>query len=172
MLGICKSQEVCLGNRIRYARQLLIRRRFYNMAFRIALDAGHSASSFDRSGGKGVVYDDGQVFEEHTFNAEVVRYAAELAKYNGIEVIITQPLHEELEVNLNDRVSTAVSNGADLLMSFHADANPNPAASGHWVFHWYSHLPSKRLAELWDMYADEHLPHQDRGGVESRQNEW
>ncbi|WP_284641172.1 N-acetylmuramoyl-L-alanine amidase family protein [Paenibacillus silviterrae] len=139
---------------------------------KIALDAGHSASTYDRGGGKGVVTPSGAVFKEHTFNAGVSRYAQELLEANGFEVVQLQPLNDEDEIFLNERVEKARTFGADLLFSIHADANGNRDARGHWCFYWHDHGQSKRLAQIWDKYADSLLPHPDRNIVPSMPGTW
>lgn len=140
--------------------------------YKIVLDAGHSESTWETIHGKGVVYDGGKVFEEHWFNATVVKYAKELAEQVGIDVVLTQPLFSENEVSLGSRVNIARNENVDLLISFHADANGNRNAKGHWVFYWYTDGDSRKLAQLWDNYADQILPNPDRNIVESKQGSW
>ncbi|WP_369699123.1 N-acetylmuramoyl-L-alanine amidase family protein [Paenibacillus silviterrae] len=89
------------------------------------------------------------MFKEHTFNAGVSRYAQELLEANGFEVVQLQPLNDEDEIFLNERVEKARTFGADLLFSIHADANGNRDARGHWCFYWHDHGQSKRLAQIW-----------------------
>lgn len=142
------------------------------MAIKIGLDAGHSASTWERTHGKGIIYDNGQLFEEHTFNAAVVKYAKELAELNGFQVIITQPLMAEAEVALADRTAMLKSQGAQACISFHADYNDNLATRGHWNFYWQGDANAKKLATIWDRYATQILPHPSRGIVESVKGTW
>lgn len=121
-----------------------------------ALDSGHGSDTYDKTGGKGV-----PTMEEHTFNAAVVGYAKILAEYNGIEIILTQPL-EGLDVPLKQRTDKANAEKAEILISFHADAASNTTAKGHTAFYWHNSSTSKRLAELWDKYADQIMKNTDR----------
>lgn len=119
----------------------------------IVLDAGHGSDTWSKSGGKGVRYDNDKVFEEHTFNAAVVKYAKELAEDNGLEVILTQPLNQT-DVLLTQRTNMIKNKKVDLLISFHADASNDPNVKGHWCFYWTGHKPSEHLAQIWDKHAD------------------
>lgn len=141
------------------------------MSFRIALDAGHGSNTWSSGGGKGVKYDNGKLFEEHTFNAAVVKIAKVLAEFNGIEVVLTQPPNG-IDKSLSERVSIARSNKVDLFISFHADANANTDARGHWAFYWHTDQKSKKLAQIWDKHANQIMGNQCRGVLESKLDTW
>lgn len=123
---------------------------------KIALDAGHGSDTYKKTGGKGV-----PTLEEHTFNASVVAYAKTLAEYNGFEVVLTQPLNG-LDVPLTTRTNKANAENVEVLISFHADAASSATAKGHTAFYWYNSATSKKLAELWDKYADSIMKNGDR----------
>ncbi|MEW6625011.1 MAG: N-acetylmuramoyl-L-alanine amidase [Bacillota bacterium] len=76
------------------------------------------------------------------------------------------------DVPLKSRIDKAIAQRVKLLMSFHADANDNPSAKGHWAFYWYSCPESKRLAEIWSKYAKTILPNNSRGIVGCKPNFW
>ncbi|MGE7828952.1 N-acetylmuramoyl-L-alanine amidase [Paenibacillus sp. NPDC093718] len=140
------------------------------MSIKVILDAGHGSDTWKRTGGKGVKHN-GAVFEEHSFNAAVVGYTKELLECNGIEVLLTQPLNGN-EVPLGTRTAWANKQGAKALISFHADANGNPEAKGHWVFFWHTSANGKRLAQVWDKHADQLLGNSCRGIQESKPGLW
>lgn len=111
----------------------------------IYLDAGHGSDTFEKTGGKGLKKQDGTLFEEHTFNANVVRFAiARLKRYDHFDVRLTQPLNER-EVSLNKRKSTSLD--GDLLLSIHANAGILKA-NGACSFFWYSSTAAKRVSDL------------------------
>jgi N-acetylmuramoyl-L-alanine amidase len=141
------------------------------MSIKVALDAGHGSDTWEKTGGKGIKYGNGQVFEEHTFNSAVVGYTKELLERNGIGVVLTQPLNHN-DVPLKARTDLANSLGVDILVSFHADANANLDAKGHWAFYWYNSDKSKKLAQTWDKYANQILGNPCRGLQESKPNNW
>lgn len=132
----------------------------------IVLDAGHSASTFEKTGGKGVYYyENGQklAFEEHSFNAKVVEYAKKLLEINDFDVLLTQPLNSEKEVYLRERTNLANKRKADLLISVHANAANAKSAKGHSSFYWHTSQNGKKLALIWDKYANEILKNPCRG---------
>lgn len=141
------------------------------MSITVALDAGHGKDTYQRTGGKGVKYDNGKVFEEHTFNAAVVKYTKEYLERCGIDVVLTQPLNQ-LEVPLRARTDLANSLKVDLLVSFHADANTNPDTKGHWVFYWHTSEKGKKLAQIWDKYANNIMGNPCRSIQQSKPNTW
>ncbi|MFS1511550.1 N-acetylmuramoyl-L-alanine amidase [Chengkuizengella sp. SCS-71B] len=116
------------------------------MTTKIALDAGHSLDTYEKTGGKGIIYDGG-VFEEHEFNATVVKYTQELLETNGFEVLLTQPLFDD-EVPLIDRTNLANKEKVDLLISIHANAGILNA-NGACAFYWHNSNEGKRLAKVW-----------------------
>lgn len=132
---------------------------------RLCLDAGHGSDTYKRTGGKGV-----PGFEEHTFDAKVVEYAKLLAEYNDFEVYLSQPLNQP-EIELGQRIKNINNENLDLLFSFHADANTDLNAKGHWGFYWHTSKNGKRLAEIWNKNAVI-LPNPSRGVLESKPNSW
>lgn len=121
----------------------------------VAFDAGHGSDTYKKTGSKGV-----PTMEEHEFNAAVVGYAKELAEFNGFKVLLTQPLNQP-DVPLKQRTDKANAEKVDLLISFHADAGA-PTAKGHTAFYWHNSEDSKRLATIWDKYADQIMKNGDR----------
>ena len=130
----------------------------------VAFDAGHGIDTYPPA--KGV-----PEMAEFEFNAAVVDYAMILAARNDLQILLTQDLNG-VDTPLPARTRIALNAGADLLVSFHADWSPNPSARGHWVFYWYDHPPSRRLAEIWDRHARELLPIPRRGPTPSRPGTW
>jgi N-acetylmuramoyl-L-alanine amidase len=105
----------------------------------VALDAGHGTNTL----GKGV-----PTLKEHDFNATVVKYAKEMLEYNGIKVLLTQPLFGK-DVALSTRTNLANKEKVDLFLSVHADANGDKDARGHWGFYWKTSTSGKKMADLW-----------------------
>ena len=119
------------------------------MKIKIALDAGHYGRTFRDGNGKGRYYDNGKVFEEHDFNADVVEYMKELLEKNGnFEVVLLQPLRSNREVSLKERTNKARQENADLVFSVHANAGVK-SASGACIFYWHTDSNAKRFAQLW-----------------------
>lgn len=133
---------------------------------KVAFDAGHGIDTYDRTGGKGV-----PDMEEHDFNASVVKRATELAEYNGIDVVLTQKPFG-LDTPLDDRTDLANNENVDILMSFHADANSNENARGHWGFYWYTSDSGQRLANIWSKHISKETGTHHRGNRESKPNSW
>lgn len=143
-----------------------------NYKAKVAWDAGHLEDTFEVEGGKGVIVN-GEKFEEHWFNLAVAKKAAELGKYNGIEPVLThEALAGKSKDNLTTRTNKAKSEKVDLLFSIHADASANANAKGHWVFYWHADTKAKKLAEIWDKWADKLLPNNDRNTVACSPNSW
>jgi N-acetylmuramoyl-L-alanine amidase len=134
-----------------------------DMAFKIALDAGHGKNTYPPS--KGVPQ-----LAEFTFNSAVTRYAKELAEYNGFEVVLTQPLDGN-DVPLSERTRIANNAGCDVLVSIHANAGV-AEANGYEVFHWHSSAKGKRLAEIWFANAQKYFPHKPRRIWQSTPGQW
>lgn len=132
------------------------------MGHKIILDIGHGIDTK----GKGV-----PELKEFNFNQAVVKYALELAKINGLDVILTQPF-DGRDTPLLERTRIANSSNAKLLISVHADANANKNVRGHWAFYWHTRSDSKKLAEIWNKYAKDILPNPNRGIRESMPNSW
>ena len=119
---------------------------FFGRKIRIAVDIGHGARTFDDRGSKGLYYDGGKKFEEHTFNSAVGVEMKKLLEAHGFEVLLTQTPNGSYDTPLSERVRKAEAWGADLFFSIHADANGNN--SGHWCFYYYTSSEGKRLAQL------------------------
>jgi len=130
----------------------------------IAFDAGHGRDTYPPS--KGVPQ-----MAEYDFNAAVVGYAKELAEKNGFQIVLTQGLDHN-DIPLSRRTQRAFSSDCKCVISFHADANPNSSARGHWVFYWHNHGHSRKLAELWDRIAQKELPIPRRGPRPSEPGTW
>lgn len=120
----------------------------------VIFDIGHGNDTYKKTGGKGV-----PGLEEFNFNQAVVKYAKELAEYNGIKVFLTQPF-DSPEVPLHERSNYANNTNANLLISFHANASGEPNASGHMAFYWHTSKNGKMLAEIWNKHAKE-LPNKE-----------
>ncbi|NBI28129.1 N-acetylmuramoyl-L-alanine amidase [Chengkuizengella marina] len=116
------------------------------LTIKIALDAGHGSDTYEKTGGRGIKFDGG-TFEEHEFNATVVKYAQQFLESNGFEVLLTQPLFDR-EVPLIDRTNLANKEKVDLLISIHANAGV-PNANGACAFYWHNSNKGRRLAKIW-----------------------
>ena len=121
---------------------------------KFVLDIGHGFDTYPPDKGIGD-------FAEFEFNNAVAKYAIPLAKINGFEAVLTQPLDSK-DVPLRQRYVIANNLDAELLISVHADANPSPAPNGYWVFHWHNSANGKKLAELWLENANKTFPHNPR----------
>ena len=99
----------------------------------VALDYGHGADTWEKTGGKGVRRG-GRVYEEHEFNADVGERTRKILEDHGVNVLITQPPNGE-DVGLNYRTDFANREGVDLFVSFHANAGA-ATVSGACVFAW------------------------------------
>lgn len=127
------------------------------MINRVLFDIGHGTDT----AGKGV-----GSFREHDWNSAVAIRARELAEYNGFEVVFSQQPYSK-EVPSSQRISFINSEHKKKFficaMSFHANAGGN--ASGHDVFYWHSSKEGKRLAILWNKYANQHMMKQHGQGI-------
>lgn len=112
----------------------------------VYLDAGHGEDTWDKGRGKGRYYSGG-VFEEHHFNADVVRHAQEILEtVPELDVRLTQPLNEP-DIGLNTRKGRSLD--GDLLVSVHANASGSARANGACAFYWHTSAEAKRMAHIW-----------------------
>lgn len=132
----------------------------------VIFDIGHGRDTYKRTGGKGV-----PGLEEFDFNQATVKYAKELAEFNGIEVVLTQSFDSK-EVILNNRTKYGNKTKATILISYHADAHSNKNMRGHWVFYWYNSNESKQLAIIWDKYASQIMSNPKKSIQPSIKNTW
>lgn len=123
----------------------------------LVLDAGHGEDTYRTTGSKGV-----GDFAEHSFNAEVVAQAKAHLEKRGFTVLLTQPLNGA-DVPLAKRTAEAIRAKADLILSFHADANHNKSARGHWAFYWHSCEESRKFADTWSAKLTEATGTKHRG---------
>lgn len=130
----------------------------------IALDAGHGSNTYPPD--KGV-----PSMAEHTFNAAVVGYTKPLLEKSGFQILLTQPLNG-LDVPLTTRTNNANSKKADLFLSFHADANNNKSARGHWAFYWHTSSAGKKLAGIWSEEMTKATGTKHRGNQASKRGSW
>lgn len=138
---------------------------------RIALDAGHGQDTYEQRNTNGVEAN-GEVFEEHHFNASVVSYLKELLEYNGFSVLLTQPLYGK-EVSLKGRTDLANREDVDLFWSVHANASNDPSIQGTCCFYWHSSDEGKRLAYLFAKHMQHSGIHLHGNGVHaSKIGEW
>jgi N-acetylmuramoyl-L-alanine amidase len=114
------------------------------MAKLIVLDAGHGEDTYERTGGKGVRHG-GKVYEEHHFNADVIKHAKKQLRQHGFDVWFTQSPNER-EIPLIERTNEANRLGADLFVSVHANAG---GGSGACSFAWHTSDDAKKFARQW-----------------------
>lgn len=132
----------------------------------LAIDIGHGENTYRETGSKGV-----PAMAEFEFNNKVGEFARELAEHNGFDVLLTQPLNGR-DTPLINRTNLANKENADILISFHADANNSPDANGHWAFYWHTSKNGKRLAEIWLKYAKSIMKNNSRGIKPSVPKTW
>lgn len=111
---------------------------------KVGLDIGHGRNTYPPN--KGV-----PSMPEFEFNNAVAKVAKPLLESYGIEVVMAQPFDAN-DVPLRTRSNLYNSENVDIVMSIHADANPNSSARGFWPFHWHTSSNGRRLATIW---ADE-----------------
>lgn len=144
------------------------------MMDRVAWSIGHGNNTYPPS--KGVKFPNGEVFEEHDFNSNVVLEGLELARHNGFEIYLPQKPHSK-EIPLRKKIDIINKEHKKspflCTMAFHANASKDKKASGKGVFYWYSSSKSKKLADIWHKES-KILPIVDWGnGVwTSRPNHW
>lgn len=135
-----------------------------NQLIRVLFDVGHAQNTWPPS--KGINLPNGKSFAEHTFNFLVAMAAKVLAEYNGFEIVFSQEDYKK-DIGLIARVKRIIQmhklSPFLCLFSFHANASSNPKAKGHGVFHYFNSKLAKKLAEIWDKYADQLLPNPDWG---------
>lgn len=90
----------------------------------VVIDAGHGGRD---PGAPGV----GPVAEKHV-NLAIAMRLAQMLRQRGITVISTR--RDDTFVPLDERAATADRYSADLLVSIHADAAPNPNATGTTIY--------------------------------------
>ena len=135
---------------------------------RVVFDIGHGSDTK----GKGV-----GAFKEHDFNCAIALKTKELAEKQGFEVLFTQQPHTN-DIWVGDRARWVNAENAKkpilCLISFHANASGNQAASGWSLFHWHNSEKGKRLAQLWQKYAKQILQLRQCGqGIwECRRGTW
>lgn len=132
----------------------------------VALDAGHGIDSYPKNGSNGV-----KEMAEFEFNAAVVESAQALLNRHGFSIVLTQPLDGDSRP-LSQRTEKARKHHADMVLSFHADANANSGVRGHWCFYWRDSEKGHRLADLWVRHARSLLPNPNRGKVAGYQGHW
>ena len=133
---------------------------------KIAIDAGHGKDTYPLTGAKGV-----PEMAEFEFNSAVAGYAKTYLEEAGYEVILTQPLNGN-SVTLKNRLKIAKENGADFLVSIHADYNSSPKPKGYWIFYWHENEVANKFSEVWLKHADKNFTHPSRGKRAGSPNEW
>ncbi|MFI7586007.1 N-acetylmuramoyl-L-alanine amidase [Spongisporangium articulatum] len=93
----------------------------------ICLDAAHGGNGYGMSG-HGLV--------EADVTAEVCRVVAEKLRLAGATVGLTRTGEPGDYPDIVERVDFATELGADLVVSFHCEANPSPLAEGFATFYW------------------------------------
>lgn len=88
---------------------------------KIVIDPGHGGKDPGATGIRGVV-------EKEIVLRVAKKLADRLKKELGIEVILTR--HDDTFIPLEDRTAIANAQGADLFISLHTNASPNPEAKG------------------------------------------
>jgi N-acetylmuramoyl-L-alanine amidase len=130
----------------------------------IALDAGHGVNTYPPSKGHAG-------FAEFTFNSAAVKHAKAELERQGFRVLLTQPLNGT-DTPLSTRTKNANKARADLLLSFHADANSNKDARGHWAFYWHTSSAGKRFADMWSAELSKTTGTKHRGNHPSKHGSW
>ena len=91
----------------------------------IVIDPGHGGQDRGATGINGLL--------EKEVNLEVSLQVAEQLRARGFNVIMTR--NSDVEINLEERVQIAERANADLFISIHANAHPNPAITGTEAFY-------------------------------------
>ena len=133
----------------------------------IGTDIGHHEDTYEKTGGKGI-----KGFEEYHFDAAVGKYFIEDIKRQGFRYILGQGFNAPTVVGLSERVRIYNEAKCDIVLSFHADYSYNKNTRGHWCFYWHNSKNAKRLAQLWDKYADNLLPNPDRNIYPCKPGTW
>jgi N-acetylmuramoyl-L-alanine amidase len=141
------------------------------------IDIGHGPDTFDRTGGKGIIVN-GEVFEEHTANANVGKRMKQIVEDHGIDVYFTQSPNEP-EVSADERIEFAKKIGKQygyenvIFISIHFNANSNEEVKGACAFYWHTSEKAKAVAQLYakNMRDNGHNLHGD-GLHESLPSGW
>jgi N-acetylmuramoyl-L-alanine amidase len=141
------------------------------------IDIGHGPDTFDRTGGKGIIVN-GEVFEEHTANANVGVRMKKIIEDHGIDVYFTQSPNEP-EVSASDRIDFATKIGKQygyenvIFISIHFNANSNKEVKGACAFYWHTSEKAKAIAQMYakNMKDNGHDLHGD-GLHASELNSW
>lgn len=113
---------------------------------KVTVSYGHGANTYEVNRSKFVIVN-GQVYEEHTHNAEVgVRVKNHLLRH-GVQVQEVQPPNGA-DVPLKTRTDAANAWGADLYWSIHANA-ATASARGWAAFYWKGSADGERAARLY-----------------------
>lgn len=113
---------------------------------KVALSYGHGANTYEEKRSKFVVVG-GQVYEEHTHNAEVGQRVNRILQAHGVQTLVVQPPYGN-DVPLETRTDQANAWGADLYWSIHANAG-DPSARGWCGFYWSGSAQGERIAKLY-----------------------
>ena len=92
----------------------------------IAIDPGHGGTNRGAAGRGGVA-------EKDVALSVALALGDVLEREHGFRVVLTRD--SDRDVPLDDRIATANTARADLLISIHLNASPSPAASGSLVYH-------------------------------------
>lgn len=92
----------------------------------IAIDPGHGGNNRGAAGRGGVA-------EKDVALSVALALGDVLEREHGFRVVLTRD--SDRDVPLDDRIATANTARADLLISIHLNASPSPAASGSLVYH-------------------------------------
>ena len=92
----------------------------------IAIDPGHGGPNRGAAGSGGVA-------EKDVALAVALALGDVLEREHGFRVVLTRD--SDRDVALDDRIATANTARADVLVSIHLNASPSPAASGSLVYH-------------------------------------
>jgi N-acetylmuramoyl-L-alanine amidase len=141
------------------------------------LDLGHGSDVWERTGGKGIKIN-GEVFEEHTANANVGVRLKSIIEDHGIDVYFTQSPNEP-EVSSDERIEFAKKIGKQyghenvIFISIHFNANSNEEVKGACAFYWHTSEKAKAIAQMYakNMKDNGHDLHGD-GLHASELNSW
>jgi N-acetylmuramoyl-L-alanine amidase len=117
------------------------------------VDIGHGSDTWEHTGGKGIKIN-GEVFEEHTANANVGVRMKKIIEDHGIDVYFTQSPNEP-EVSASDRIDFATKIGKQyghenvIFISIHFNANSNKEVKGACAFYWHTSEKAKAIAQMY-----------------------
>lgn len=109
---------------------------------KIGWDNGHGIDSFPPSKG---IYKNGKAYEEHDFNSKMAIKAKALLELNGFEVVEAQPPFSK-EIPLGERRDIYIDEDVDLVVSSHANWNPDENVNGTCIFTWTGDIESGKVA--------------------------